>query len=159
MSRSLPRLRRRSLEGHVAAFAHLGACRAAIGAATQELHLPTVRAEAARLAEIAVRERQTHLGFLAEVLAAEVDDRVERRRVRYVTTAQLVNELVEAVDDRQLSRVVVRYGWLDLLLLEELGYGKIDPRGAELLFQIHHRTRGTCQHRAGKQPALQGSTS
>ena len=35
-----------------------------------------------------------------------------------------------------LSRVVGRYGRLDLLLLDELGYVKIDPRGAELLFQI-----------------------
>jgi hypothetical protein len=58
------------------------------------------------------------------------------RRVRYVTTAQLVNDLVEAADDRVLSRVVGRYGRLDLLCLDELGYVKIDPRGAELLFQI-----------------------
>jgi DNA replication protein DnaC len=57
-------------------------------------------------------------------------------RVRYVTTAQLVNELVETADERQLSRVVGRYGRLDLLLLDELGYVQIDPRGAELLFQI-----------------------
>ena len=58
------------------------------------------------------------------------------RRVRYVTTAQLVNELVEAADERRLSRVVGRYGRLDLLCLDELGYVQIDPRGAELLFQI-----------------------
>jgi DNA replication protein DnaC len=44
------------------------------------------------------------------------------RRVRYVTTARLVNELAEAADDRTLSRVVGRYGRLDLLLLDELGY-------------------------------------
>jgi hypothetical protein len=30
-----------------------------------ELHLPTVRTESARRAEIAVRERQTHLAYLA----------------------------------------------------------------------------------------------
>jgi DNA replication protein DnaC len=58
------------------------------------------------------------------------------RRVRYVTTAALVNELAEAADRRQLSRVVARYGRLDLLLLDELGYVQLDPRGAELLFQI-----------------------
>jgi hypothetical protein len=34
------------------------------------------------------------------------------------------------------SRVVGRYGRLDLLCLDELGYVQIDPRGAELLFQI-----------------------
>jgi DNA replication protein DnaC len=185
------------------------AAQAAIGAAARDLHLPTVRDEAVRLAEIAVRERQSHLGFLAEVLAAEVDERRDRRRarriveakfprlkrlaefnidavpsigaaqlatlagggwmdagepvvllgdsgtgkthlliglglaaceqgrrVRYVTCAQLVNELVEAADERQLSRVVGRYARLDLLLLDELGYVQIDTRGAELLFQI-----------------------
>lgn len=185
------------------------AAQASIGAAARELHLPTVRTEAAPLAEIAVRERQSHLGYLAEVLASEVDTRTatrrarriaearfprlkrladfnvdavptipaatlghlaaghymdagepvvllgdsgtgkshlliglglaaceQGRRVRYATTAQLVNELVEAADERVLSRVVARYGRLDLLLLDELGYVQIDPRGAELLFQI-----------------------
>ena len=58
------------------------------------------------------------------------------RRVRYATTAQLVNELVEAADDRVLSRVVARYGRLDLLLLDEVGYVQVDPRGTELLFQV-----------------------
>jgi hypothetical protein len=33
------------------------AAHASIGAAARELHLPTIRAEATRLAEIAVRER------------------------------------------------------------------------------------------------------
>lgn len=185
------------------------AAQAAIGAAARDLHLPTVRGEAVRLADIAVRERQSHLVYLAEVLSAEVDDRAERRRarriaeakfpriktlanfnldavptiqpavlaalatgayldagqpivalgdsgtgkthlliglglaaceqgrrVRYTTTAALVNELVEAADDRHLSRVVGRYARLDLLLLDELGYVQVDARGAELLFQI-----------------------
>jgi DNA replication protein DnaC len=50
--------------------------------------------------------------------------------------AQLVNELVEAADKRQRSRVVGRYSRLDLLLLDELGSVQIDPRGGALLFQI-----------------------
>ena len=180
------------------------AAQAAIGAAAREPKLPTIRAEAARLAQIAARERHTHLAYLAEVLSAELDDRSCRRRtrriaeakfprlkrladfntdavpaitpgqlarlatgayldagepvvllgdsgtgkthlliglglaaceqghrVRYVTTAQLVNELAEAADQRQLSRVVGRYGRLDLLCLDELGYVQIDPRGAD----------------------------
>ena len=37
---------------------------------------------------------------------------------------------------RPAPRRSCRYGRLDLLLLDELGYLKIDPRGAELLFQI-----------------------
>ncbi len=48
----------------------------------------------------------------------------------------LVNELAEAADERTLSRVVARYGRLDLLLLDELNYVHLDPRGAELLFQV-----------------------
>jgi hypothetical protein len=64
------------------------AAQASIGAAARELHLPTVRAEAVRLAEIADRERQTHLRYLAEVLAAEVDDRTERRRTRRINDAK-----------------------------------------------------------------------
>jgi hypothetical protein len=49
---------------------------AAIGAAARELKLPTVRDQAARLAEIAAREHSTYLAYLAEVLAAELDDRL-----------------------------------------------------------------------------------
>lgn len=58
------------------------------------------------------------------------------RRVRYVTCAQLANELCEAQDDHHLSRVVARYGRLDLLAIDELGYVSLDTRSAELLFQI-----------------------
>jgi DNA replication protein DnaC len=74
---------------------------------------------------------KTHLLIALGTAAAE-----QGRRVRYVTTAALVNELVEAADDKQLSRVVGRYARLDLLCLDEIGYVRLDPRGAELLFQI-----------------------
>ena len=55
------------------------AAAAAIGAATRELRLPVIRTDAARLAEIAQRTQQSYLGFLAEVLSAEVDERTARR--------------------------------------------------------------------------------
>lgn len=74
---------------------------------------------------------KTHLLIGLGLAACE-----QGHRVRYVTCAQLVNELVEAADERVLSRVVARYGRLDLLLLDEVGYVQIDPRGAELVFQI-----------------------
>jgi DNA replication protein DnaC len=74
---------------------------------------------------------KTHLLIGLGLAACE-----QGRRVRYVSTAHLVNELVEAADERVLSRVVARYGRLDLLCLDELGYVQVDPRGAELLFQI-----------------------
>jgi len=57
-------------------------------------------------------------------------------RVRYTTAAALVNELVEAADDKHLSRTIARYGRADLLCLDELGYLELDRRGAELLFQV-----------------------
>jgi DNA replication protein DnaC len=60
----------------------------------------------------------------------------EGLRVRYVTAAGLVNELAEAADEKVLARTVARYGRLDLLCLDELGYVHLDPRGAELLFQV-----------------------
>ena len=58
------------------------------------------------------------------------------RSVRYTTAAALVNELIEAADDRALAKTVARYGRLDLICLDELGYLHLDPRGAELLFQV-----------------------
>ncbi|CAN5671304.1 IS21-like element helper ATPase IstB [soil metagenome] len=184
------------------------AAAASVKAAARSLHLPTVRAQADELAEAAARDGATHRGYLAELLAAEVDERAERRRVRrtrearfprqklledfdtgnspidpatiatlaagdfidvsrpavllgdsgtgkthlligtgmaacqagrsvrYVTAAGLVNELVEAQDAHQLSKIVARYGRCELLLVDELGYLHLDPRGAELLFQV-----------------------
>ncbi len=58
------------------------------------------------------------------------------QRARYVTCAQLANELAEANDDHKLSRVVARYGRYDLLAIDELGYVHLDQHSAELLFQI-----------------------
>lgn len=184
------------------------AARASIEASATQLKLPTIRRHHDDLAAQAARDKATHLGFLAEVLANEVDTRNERRRarrvkearfprtkrlndfdtnasavnpaaiatlaqgdyittgdpvvllgdsgtgkshlliglghaaceaghrVRYVTAAQLANELAEAQTDRQLSRLVARYGRYDLLCLDELGYVQLDTQGAELIFQI-----------------------
>ena len=64
------------------------AAAAAIGAATRELRLPVVRTGAARLADIAQRSQQSYLAFLAEVLSAEVDERIEHRRQRRITEAR-----------------------------------------------------------------------
>jgi len=57
-------------------------------------------------------------------------------RVKYVLAAKLVNELVEAADERVLSKTIARYGRVDLLCLDELGHMELDRRGAELLFQV-----------------------
>jgi DNA replication protein DnaC len=74
---------------------------------------------------------KSHLLIAACLAAAE-----NGKRVRYTTCAQLANELCEAKDDNHLSRVVTRYGKLDLLAIDELGYVHLDQQSAELLFQI-----------------------
>lgn len=57
-------------------------------------------------------------------------------RVKYTLATKLVNELVEAADDKQLTKTIARYGRVDLLCIDELGYMELDRRGAELLFQV-----------------------
>lgn len=74
---------------------------------------------------------KSHLLIGLGIAAAEAG-----HRVRYTTAAALVNELAEAADDKVLSRTIARYGRVDLLCLDELGYLELDRRGAELLFQV-----------------------
>ena len=185
------------------------AAAAAIEQGCRMLRLPTMRDRFAEIAAAAQREQLSYLGFLAELVMAECDDRAKRRairrvhaagfprpkrledfdyaantavtaatihqlatcdwirqghplcllgdsgtgkshllialgtvaaengyRVRYTLASKLVNELVEAADDQQLSKTIARYGRIDLLCLDELGYMELDRRGAELLFQV-----------------------
>jgi DNA replication protein DnaC len=44
--------------------------------------------------------------------------------------------VAEAADDKQLTKLITRYGRVDLLLCDELGYLQLDRHGAELLFQV-----------------------
>jgi DNA replication protein DnaC len=182
---------------------------AAIDGGCRTLRLPTIRSRFGEIAAAAEREQLSYLGFLAELVMAECDDRDSRRAVRrmnaagfprdkrvdefdfdanpnvpaatvhqlagcgwvkagqplcligdsgtgkthllialgtaaaqvghsvrYVLASKLVNELVEAADDKQLSKTIARYGRVDLLICDELGYLELDRRGAELLFQV-----------------------
>ena len=74
---------------------------------------------------------KSHLLIALGTLAAEAG-----YRVRYTLASKLVNELVEAADDQQLTKLINRYGRVDLILVDELGYLQLDRRGAELLFQV-----------------------
>jgi DNA replication protein DnaC len=185
------------------------AAAAAVDSACRLLRLPTIRSRFGEIASAAEREQLTYLGFLAELVMAECDDRDKRRsirqitaagfprakrieefdfaantsitpavinqlatcawvktgqplcligdsgtgkthllialgtaaaekgyRVRYTLASKLVNELVEAADEKQLSKTIARYGRVDLLCIDELGYMELDRRGAELLFQV-----------------------
>lgn len=61
---------------------------------------------------------------------------MQSRRVRFVTAAALVNELIEARDDHTLSKVVARYARIELVVLDELAYVPLSATEAELLFQV-----------------------
>src|ERR1700733_10989792 len=185
------------------------AAQTAVDQACRMLRLPTIRTQFPDLTDAATREQLSYLGFLAELLLAECDERDRRRsdrriqaasfprdkalrafdfeanpnldpalintlatcewvrkgqplcligdsgtgkshllialgteaamkgfRVKYVLATKLVNELVEAADDKQLTKVIARYGRVDLLCIDELGYMELDRHGAELLFQV-----------------------
>ena len=185
------------------------AAAAATDSALRRLRLPTMRAVLGDAITAAEKGQLSYVGFLAELLLAEVDDRDRRStirrvasagfprpkflddidydanghlnaatintlaqgdwvrrgdplclicdsgtgkshlliglgtaaaekgfRVRYTLATRLVNELVEAADELQLARTIARYGRVDLLIIDELGYMELDKRGAELLFQV-----------------------
>ena len=173
------------------------------------LRLPTVAAQAMRLAEQAAKEKQSPLSFLEALLSAEVEEREQnavgrrikeahfpkvksleefnfqeaqhlpvtlirhladggyigktepvlflgdtgtgkthlatplgvaacrqRRRVRFTTAAEMVNELVEARHNNELSRVTARWTRYELLVIDEMGYVALAEAGAEMLFQV-----------------------
>lgn len=58
------------------------------------------------------------------------------KRVRFFTVTQLVTELLEKREERQLKRLLLQLASLDLLILDELGYVPFTKVGAELLFDV-----------------------
>lgn len=74
---------------------------------------------------------KTHLATALGIEACRQD-----LRTRFVTGCGLVNELIEARDEKLLGRTMKRYAACDLLILDELGYVPFSQQGAELLFQI-----------------------
>lgn len=57
-------------------------------------------------------------------------------RTRFVTCYGLVNELIEARQERTLQRLIQKVVRCDLLVLDELGYIPFSKEGSELLFQV-----------------------
>jgi len=175
----------------------------------KHLRMPTIGAQCARMADEAVKQKQSHLSYLDALLTVEVEERerhvIDRRlketklpriktleefdfaqspqvapaeirqlaeggyleraepvvligdcgtgkthlatglcvaacrqkkRVRFITAAGLVNELVEAQHHNQLGRVLARWSRYDLIALDEVGYVPLAEIGAELLFQV-----------------------
>ena len=60
----------------------------------------------------------------------------QKRRARFTTAANLVNELVEARQQNTVKRVLVRWLRYDVIVLDEVGYVPLAEIGAEFLFQV-----------------------
>lgn len=74
---------------------------------------------------------KTHL---ATALGVEACGR--GRRVRFYRVTELVTQLLEAREERQLGRLKSQLAKLDLLIMDELGYVPASKAGAELLFDV-----------------------
>lgn len=74
---------------------------------------------------------KTHLATALGVEACK-----HNYRTRFVSCYALVNELIEARQERDLQRIVQRYSRYELLILDELGYIPFSKEGSELLFQV-----------------------
>ena len=57
-------------------------------------------------------------------------------KVRFITAASLVHELIEAVDERRLQRLQKQPTSQNLLIIDELGFVPLSKTGAELLFEV-----------------------
>jgi DNA replication protein DnaC len=71
---------------------------------------------------------------VATALAVEACS--QGKRVRFYRVTDLVTQLLEAREERQLSRARGQLSKLDLLVLDELGYVPMGKAGAELLFDM-----------------------
>jgi DNA replication protein DnaC len=74
---------------------------------------------------------KTHLATALGIEACK-----NNQRTRFVSCYALVNELIEARQDKDLQRLIQRYSRYDLLILDELGYIPFSREGSELLFQV-----------------------
>ena len=67
----------------------------------------------------------------------------KRLPVACVTAAALVNELMDARDEKRLLRLQRRLAKVKLLIIDELGFVPLSKTGAELLFEEWTETFGT----------------
>jgi len=84
---------------------------------------------------------KTHLA-----IALGVEATTRRHRVAFVRASELVRQLHEAKDDKELGRLHRRFQRVDLLVVDELGFVPFDRTGGELLFHLlteRHERRST----------------
>ncbi len=60
----------------------------------------------------------------------------QRKRVRFTTAAELVNELIEAKNQSELNRVTNRWLRYELIVIDEMAYVAMPEAAVELLFQV-----------------------
>ena len=97
------------------------------------LRMPTIGGQFARLADAAIHEGQTHVGYLEALLAAEMEERESRAIARLLHEAWLRKALIARLTDRAhiITTGTGRLGGLeslsDPLTLDELA-GTIQER-------------------------------
>ncbi len=74
---------------------------------------------------------KTHIALGLGLVACE-----KGLKVRFITAAALVHELMEANDERRLLRLQKQLASLHLLIIDELGFVPLSKTGAELLFEV-----------------------
>ena len=74
---------------------------------------------------------KTHLAIALGVEATK-----QKRRVLFTRAADLVRQLIEARDARELTRLQQRLLRVDVLIVDELGFVPFDRVGGELLFNL-----------------------
>ena len=74
---------------------------------------------------------KTHIALALGLAACQ-----RGHRVRFTTAAALVNELIEARDEKHLLRFQKQLTAYELLIIDELGFVPLSKTGAELLFEV-----------------------
>ena len=74
---------------------------------------------------------KTHLATALGVAACGLG-----KKVRFYRVTELITQLMEAREERQLMRIKNQLAKLDLLILDELGYVPASKLGSELLFDV-----------------------
>src|SRR5947209_5224297 len=74
---------------------------------------------------------KTHLAIALGVEATK-----QKRRVLFARAADLVRQLLEARDGRELTRLQQRLLRVEVLIIDELGFVPFDRVGGELLFNL-----------------------
>jgi DNA replication protein DnaC len=105
-------------------------------------HLPA--AQIRKLAEGGYMSRSEPIIFLGDTGTGKthiatglaVEACRQRKRVRFTTTAELVNELIEAKNQSELNRITSRWLRYELIVIDEMAYVAMPESAVELLFQV-----------------------